>query len=195
MGLSYRVGSWVIRFLYCDGVNAGTTSLFTDIVGATQLAARIGDADWVSLLERHNSLVRAQLNMFGGQEMDTAGDGFFVVFGGMTSVSDALLAAVAIREAVRPLGLALRIALHTGDCYVLDNKCTGLAIHICARIVALAQPGEILVSQAVHDAAGSWFRFAGRGAHVLRGVPGEWMLYALDSLSDALITSSEPVAG
>lgn len=181
--------------MYCDGVNAGTTSLFTDIVDATQLAARIGDAAWVALLERHNSLVRAQLTKFGGQEMDTAGDGFFVVFGGTSGVSDALLAAVAIREAVRPLGLALRIALHTGDCYVLDNKCTGLAIHICARIVALAQPGEILVSQAVHDATGSSFRFAGRGAHVLRGVPGDWMLYALDSRSDARITSSKPVAG
>lgn len=108
--------------------------------------------------------------------MDTTGDGFFAVF---TDVSDALSAATAIRDAVRPLGLTLRLGLHTGDCYVVDQKCTGLAIHICARIVGLAEPGDVLVSQAVCDAAGAGFHFAERGTYALRGVPGEWRLSAL----------------
>ena len=157
-------------------VTAGTTSLFTDIVGATELAVRIGDAAWAELLERHHTVVRAQLNALGGREMDTSGDGFFAIF---ADVPDALSAATAIREAVRPLGLSLRLGLHTGDCHVADNKCTGLAIHICARIVALAEPNEVLVSQAVRDAAGPKFHFVERGTHALRGIPGEWKLYAL----------------
>ncbi len=157
-----------------------TTSLFTDIVGATELAVRIGDAAWAELLERHNAVVRAQLNAFGGREMDTAGDGFFAVFAG---VPDALSAATAIREVVRPLGPSLRVGLHTGDCFVVDDKCTGLAIHLGARIVALAEPDEVLVSQAVRDAAGPRFHFVGRGTHALRGIPGEWTLYALVNTS------------
>ena len=112
--------------------------------------------------------------------MDTSGDGFFAIFAG---VPDALSAATAIREAVRPLSLSLRLGLHTGDCHVADNKCTGLAIHICARIVALAEPNEVLVSQAVCDAAGPKFHFVDRGTHALRGIPGEWKLYALVSSS------------
>jgi len=157
-------------------VSAGTTSLFTDIVGSTELACRIGDAAWAELLEQHHAAVRAQLEAFEGREMDTAGDGFFAVFAG---VPNALSAAAAIRETVRPLGLTLRLGLHTGDCYVADDKCTGLAVHICARIVALAEPGEVLVSQVVSDAAGPGFQFADRGTHTLRGVPGEWRLSAL----------------
>jgi class 3 adenylate cyclase len=157
-------------------VSAGTTSLFTDIVGSTELAVRIGDRAWAELLERHHTAVRAQLAAFGGQEMDTAGDGFFAVF---KDVHAALSAATTIRDATRPLGLALRLGLHTGDCYVVDDKCTGLAIHICARIVALAEPGEVLVSRAVCDAAGSEFHFVERGSHALRGIPGEWKLFGL----------------
>ncbi|MGZ4393074.1 MAG: adenylate/guanylate cyclase domain-containing protein [Gaiellaceae bacterium] len=157
-------------------MNTDTTSLFTDIVGATDLAVRIGDAAWAELLERHNAIVRAPLNALGGREMDTAGDGFFAIF---TGVPDALSAATGIREAVRPLSISLRLGLHTGDCHVADNKCTGLAIHICARIVALAEPNEVLVSQAVYDAAGPKFHFVERGTHALRGIPGEWKLYAL----------------
>lgn len=153
-----------------------TTSLFTDIAGSTELAVRLGDAAWAELLERHNAAVRAQLEAFAGREMDTAGDGFFAIF---TDVRAALSAAAAIREALRPLGLAVRLGVHTGDCYVVDDKCTGLAIHICARIVALAAPGEVLVSQAVREAAEPGFDFVGRGTHELRGIPGEWSLSAL----------------
>lgn len=157
-----------------------TTSLFTDIVGSTELAVRIGDSAWAELLERHHVVVRAQLERFGGREMDTSGDGFFAVFG---DVDSALSAATAISEAVRTLGLVLRLGLHTGDCYVADDKCTGLAIHICARIVALAEPGEVLVSQAVRGAAGPGFHFVAHGTHSLRGIPGEWPLYGLASRS------------
>jgi len=156
-------------------VSAGTTSLFTDIVGSTELAWRIGDAAWAELLKQHHAAVRAQLETFAGREMDTAGDGFFAIF---ESVPAALSAAAAIREAVRQLGLTLRLGLHTGDCYVADDRCTGLAIHLCARIVALAEPGEVLVWQAVRD-AGAGFRFAERGSPELRGIPGEWKLFAL----------------
>jgi class 3 adenylate cyclase len=157
-------------------LGAGTTSLFTDIVASTERAAQIGDEAWAELLERHHAVVRAELEVFAGREMDTAGDGFFAVF---SEVPAALSAATAIREAVRSLHLALRLGLHTGDCYVANDKCTGLAIHICARIVALAEPDEVLVSQAVRDGAGPGFQFAGRGTHALRGIPGEWSLYAL----------------
>jgi class 3 adenylate cyclase len=150
--------------------------LFTDIVGSSELAARLGDRRWAELVERHNAAVRAQLGKFGGREMDTAGDGFFAVF---TSVEDGLLAARAIRGATRALEIALRIGLHTGDCYVADGKCTGLAIHICARIVGLAASGEVLVSQAVRDAAEPTFYFGDRGTHTLRGIPGQWPLSAL----------------
>jgi class 3 adenylate cyclase len=157
-------------------VGLGTTSLFTDIVGSTELAVRLGDSAWAELLERHNAAVRTQLEAYAGREMDTAGDGFFAIFSG---VPDALAAAITIRESVRPLGLVVRLGLHAGDCYVVDDKCTGLAIHICARIVALAEPGEVLVSQVVRDAARSGFQFAERGIHQLRGIPGEWRLFAL----------------
>jgi class 3 adenylate cyclase len=161
---------------YAVRLSAGTTSLFTDIAGSTELAARIGDAAWAELLERHHAAVRAQLEAFAGREMDTAGDGFFAIF---DDVRGALSAAAGIRAAVRALGLAVRFGVHTGDCYVVDDKCTGLAIHICARIVALAEPDEVLVSQAVRDAAGPGFDFVARGTHELRGIPGEWSLSAL----------------
>lgn len=154
----------------------GTTSLFTDIVGSTGLAAALGDLEWATLLEQHHAAVRRELERFGGLEMDTAGDGFFAVF---DSVEAALRAAPAILAAVRPLGLELRVGVHTGDCVVANGKCTGLAIHIGARIAALAGPGEVLVSQVARDQAGEGFGFAERGSHELRGIPGEWRLFAL----------------
>jgi class 3 adenylate cyclase len=157
-------------------LGGGTTSLFTDIVGSTELAVQIGDRAWAELLEQHHAAVRTQLDAFGGREMDTAGDGFFAVF---TDAPGALEAATAIQGALRPLGLAVRVGLHTGDCYVVDDKCTGLAIHICARIVSLAEPGEVLVSESVREEAGPRFAFVGRGTRALRGIPGEWRLFAL----------------
>lgn len=155
----------------------GTTSLFTDIVGSTEKAASLGDGRWAELLERHNSLVRAEIARFEGQEMDTSGDGFFVVF---REPAQALDAAAAIRASVAALGLEVRVGMHVGDCWIADNKCTGLAIHIGARIASLAKPSEILVSQALKSAVTD-YRFADRGETDLKGVPGRWHLYALQA--------------
>jgi class 3 adenylate cyclase len=154
----------------------GTTSLFTDIVGSTEKAVELGDELWAELLERHHAVVRAEIAGFGGQEMDNSGDGFFVVF---PDPGRAIEAAMRIRDAVDQLGVQVRIGIHVGDCWVADGKCTGLAIHIGARIAGLAQPDEILVSQAVCDAVGRTHRFADRGETSLKGVPGRWHLYAL----------------
>ena len=152
------------------------TSLFTDIVGSTQTAIALGDAAWADLLERHHALVRAEIRRFGGEEMDTSGDGFFVIF---SDPNSAIEAGQAIVDAVRPLGLAVRVGLHEGNCRVADGKCTGLAVHIGARIVALAAPGELLVSAALRSSAGSSYRFVDRGEHELKGIPGTWHLYAV----------------
>jgi class 3 adenylate cyclase len=153
-----------------------TTSLFTDIVGSTKLATALGDRGWAELLERHHAAVRVQIARFQGQEMDTSGDGFFIIFPGP---AQAIEAAGAIIDAVQPLGLTIRVGMHTGDCYVADGKCTGLAIHIAARIVDLAAPGEVLVSEPVRAKSVPGLDFLDRGVHTLRGVPGKWHLYAL----------------
>jgi class 3 adenylate cyclase len=155
---------------------AGTASLFTDIVGSTEKAVELGDGGWAELLERHHAAVRAEIARFGGQEMDTSGDGFFVVFAG---AAPAIEAAKSIRAAVHGLGLQVRIGVHVGDCWVADGKCTGLAIHIGARIADLAEPDEILVSQAVQALAAPGQRFVDRGETSLKGVPGSWHVYAL----------------
>ena len=152
--------------------------MFTDIVGSTELAVSLGDADWADLLERHHAAVRAQIARFQGQEMDTSGDGFFIIF---QRPAPAIDAARAIIEAVEPLGLTIRVGMHAGDCHVADGKCTGLAIHIGARILGLAAPGEVLVSEVVEATAGSEFHFLDRGLHRLKGVPGEWHLFAITS--------------
>jgi len=154
----------------------GTASVFTDIVGSTEKAAELGDGRWAELLERHNALVRTEVSRFDGQEMDTSGDGFFAVFG---EPADALDAAAGIRAAVDSLGLRIRIGIHIGDCWIADDKCTGLAVHIGARIAALAGPGEILVSQALKTAVEPDYSFTDRGETELKGVPGRWHLYAL----------------
>jgi class 3 adenylate cyclase len=153
-----------------------TTSLFTDIVGSTETAVALGDAAWADLLERHHAAVRAQIARFSGEEMDTSGDGFFVIF---PDPASAIGAGQAIAEAVRPLGLTVRVAIHHGDCYVADGKCTGLAIHIAARILALAEPGELLVSEPVVTHAPSDCQFTDRGTHTLKGIPGTWRLFAV----------------
>jgi class 3 adenylate cyclase len=152
------------------------SSLFTDIVGSTETAVALGDAAWAELLERHHEVVRAEIARFDGEEMDTSGDGFFAIF---REPADAVAAAFAVVEAVRELGLTLRVGVHTGDCYVADGKCSGLAIHIGARIAALAAPGEVLVSEAVADVVGPMYRVTARGVHELKGVPGSTRLFAL----------------
>jgi class 3 adenylate cyclase len=154
------------------------TVLFTDIVGATAMAAELGDRRWRELLERHNELVRAQLADFHGRELDTAGDGFFATFDGPAR---AIRCACAASEAVRQLGVELRAGLHTGECEVLDAKVSGIAVHIGARIAALAKPGEVLVSSTVKDlVAGSGIQFDDRGEHRLKGISEPWHLFRVD---------------
>jgi class 3 adenylate cyclase len=152
------------------------SSLFTDIVGSTEKAVALGDDAWAVLLERHHAAVREQIACFGGEEMDTSGDGFFVIF---PEPAAAIEAARGIIGAVEALGLSVRVGIHAGDCRVADGKCTGLAIHICARIVALASAGEVLVSDVVRATVSSTYRFVDRGTHQLKGIPGLWRLFAL----------------
>jgi class 3 adenylate cyclase len=151
------------------------TILFTDIVGSTELAARLGDAGWREVLLRHHAVVRRELARFKGVELDTAGDGFFATFDGPAR---AIAAATAIRDAVEQIGIGIRAGLHTGECEVHDGKVTGIAVSIGARIAALAQRGEVLVSSTVRDlVAGSGLRFEDAGEHELKGVPGAWMVF------------------
>ncbi|MEE9401889.1 MAG: adenylate/guanylate cyclase domain-containing protein, partial [Desulfobacteria bacterium] len=126
----------------------------------------------------HHRLVRSELNRFRGREVDTAGDGFFATFDGPAR---AIRSACAIQEAVARIGLTIRVGLHTGECEVMGDKIAGIAVHIGARIMANARPGEVLVSSTVKDlVAGSGLHFVDRGAHTLKGVPGEWCLFAVE---------------
>jgi pimeloyl-ACP methyl ester carboxylesterase len=152
------------------------TVLFTDIVGSTERATEVGDRRWRQLLERHHLLVRSQLNRFQGREVDTAGDGFFAAFDGPAR---AIRCARAIGEAVRELGLEIRAGLHTGECELVGEKISGVAVHTGARVAAHAEPGEVLVSSTVKDlVAGSGIEFEDRGEHELKGV-GAWRLYSV----------------
>jgi class 3 adenylate cyclase len=152
------------------------TVLFTDIVGSTDKMAELGDRGWRKLLDGHHTAVRRELSRFRGIEMDTAGDGFFARFDGPAR---AVRCAQAITDDVREFGIQLRAGLHTGECELADGKVAGIAVSIGARIAAAAKPGEVLVSSTVKDlVAGSGIAFEDRGTHELKGVPGEWRLYA-----------------
>jgi pimeloyl-ACP methyl ester carboxylesterase/class 3 adenylate cyclase len=160
------------------------TVLFTDIVGSTAKAAELGDRRWRELLEEHHALIRRQLVRFRGRELDTAGDGFFASFDGPAR---AIRCACSITEAVRELGLEVRAGLHTGECELLDGKAGGIAVHIGARVAKKASAGEVLVSSTVKDlVAGSGLAFQERGSAQLKGVPGEWRLYAVETDNGAL---------
>ena len=153
------------------------TVLFTDIVGSTSRAAEMGDRDWRALLDAHDAVVRAQLSRFRGREVSTAGDSFFATFDGPQR---AIRCAMQIRDALRPLSLEVRAGLHTGECEVRGDDVGGIAVHIGARVSALAGAGEILVSGTLRDlVVGSGLQFDDRGAHELRGVPGEWRLFGV----------------
>jgi class 3 adenylate cyclase len=146
-------------------------------VGSTGKAAELGDAGWRALVQRHHALVRGELARFRGEELDTAGDGFFAAFDGP---GRAIECALAIREAVRSLGLELRAGLHTGECERIDGKLGGIAVPTGARVAGLAGAGEVLVSQTVKDlVAGGGIAFEDRGEHELRGIPGTWRVYAV----------------
>jgi class 3 adenylate cyclase/esterase/lipase len=154
------------------------TVLFTDIVGSSEHAAALGDREWRKTLEQHHELVRRQLVRFRGREVDTAGDGFFASFDGPAR---AIKCACAISESVGELGLDVRAGLHTGECELVDGKVAGIAVHTGARVAARAQPGEVLVSSTVKDlVAGSEIQFADRGVAALKGIPGEWRLFAVE---------------
>jgi len=154
------------------------TVLFTDIVGSTEKAHALGDRAWRDLLDRHHAVVRRELERFRGREVDTAGDGFLTRF---DSPAAAIRCARTIREGVRGIGLEVRVGVHTGECEVMGEKIGGIAVHIGARVAAEAAPGEVLVSSTVKDlVAGSDLRFTDRGTHTLKGVPGEWRLFAVE---------------
>ncbi len=151
------------------------TVLFTDIVGSTELQASLGDRAWKELMDRHHAAVRDLLERFRGLEQDTAGDGFYVRFDGPAR---AIRCAEEIVIAVRALGIEVRAGLHTGECELVDGKCSGLSVSIGARVMANAGPSEVLVSQTVKDlTAGSGLRFEDAGEHELKGVPDRWRLY------------------
>jgi class 3 adenylate cyclase/pimeloyl-ACP methyl ester carboxylesterase len=151
------------------------TVMFTDIVGSTERAAALGDRGWRDLLQEHHILVRRELARFRGQELDTAGDGFFAIFDGPAR---AISCARSIVSAVGQLDLTVRAGVHTGECELQNGKVTGIAVNIGARVAAAAGPGEVLVSGTVKDlVAGSGIEFEERGVHELKGVPGEWRLY------------------
>jgi class 3 adenylate cyclase/pimeloyl-ACP methyl ester carboxylesterase len=156
------------------------TVLFTDIVDATARASELGDRAWRELLVKHNELIRSQLGLFRGKEIDTTGDGFFATFDGPAR---AIRCACAIRDRVRDIGLRVRIGLHTGECELVDGKVGGIAVHIGARVASLAQPDEVLISRTVKDlVAGSGIALDDRGEHALKGVPGEWHLYSVTAV-------------
>jgi class 3 adenylate cyclase len=153
------------------------TVLFTDIVDSTRRAAEMGDRDWHALLDAHDAIVRVQLNRFRGREVNTSGDGFLAMFDGPQR---AIRCAMSIRDTVQALGIQVRAGLHTGECEVRGDDIGGIAVHIGARVSALAGPNDVLVSSTLRDLViGSGLEFEERGAHKLKGVPGEWRLFAV----------------
>jgi class 3 adenylate cyclase/pimeloyl-ACP methyl ester carboxylesterase len=155
------------------------TVLFTDIVDSTRRAAEMGDRDWHALLDAHDAVVRSQLARFRGREVNTSGDGFLAMFDGPQR---AIRCAMAIRDAVQALGIEVRAGLHTGECEVRGDDIGGLAVHIGARVSALAGPNDVLVSSTLRDLViGSGLEFEERGTHQLKGVPGEWRVFAVAS--------------
>jgi class 3 adenylate cyclase len=175
------------RLIQGDGAAQGDlvreirTVLFTDIVGSTELAAKIGDRAWRELSARHHTVVRGAIERFGGCEIDTAGDGFFVTF---DSPVRAVTCCSQMIKGVAAFGITLRAGLHTGECEVFAGRLSGIAVHVGARISALASPGAILASSTVKDLmVGSGIGFHDRGTQTLRGVPGEWRLFEVDAES------------
>ena len=156
-----------------------STIMFTDIVDSTRQAAHSGDSEWRALLERHNDITRSELEHFGGREIKQTGDGFLSAF---DSPTRAIRCATAICRAMPSIGLQVRAGVHSGECEVIGDDLAGIAVHIGARIGAAAGPNEVLVSQTAKDAVtGSDISFDERGAHDLKGVPGQWQLYVVVS--------------
>ncbi|MGH8986377.1 MAG: adenylate/guanylate cyclase domain-containing protein [Acidimicrobiia bacterium] len=155
------------------------TIVFTDIVGSTERAATMGDRRWRELLDAHDTAIRQALSRFRGEEVNTTGDGFLAAFDGP---GRAIQCAQAMAQAARGLGLEVRAGLHTGECELRGDNLAGIAVHIGARVSALAGPGEVLVTSTVRDlVAGSGIAFDDRGQQTLKGVPGEWQLLAVEA--------------
>jgi class 3 adenylate cyclase len=153
------------------------TVLFTDIVDSTRRAAQMGDRDWRALLDAHDAIVRAQIARFRGREVKTSGDGFLATFDGPQR---AIRCAMAIRDAVHALDIEIRAGLHTGEVEIRGDDIGGIAVHIGARVSALAGANDVLVSSTLKDLViGSGLEFDDRGTHQLKGVPGDWHLYAV----------------
>ena len=152
------------------------TVMFVDVVGSTERAAALGDKRWRGLLESYYTAVRRELQRFRGREIKTIGDGFLATFDGPAR---AIRSAQAMVAGVKDLGLEIRTGLHTGECELMGDDVGGIAVHIGSRIASAAAPGEVLVSSTVKDlVAGSGIEFVDHGAHTLKGVPGEWRLFA-----------------
>jgi class 3 adenylate cyclase len=179
-----RILATIEEFVTGNRVSIGgerclATLLFVDIVGSTQRAATMGDAAWRDILDRYYASVQRELGVFGGAEVDRAGDGFFARFDGPTR---AIRCARSITTVARQLGFEVRSGLHAGEVEVVDGTVRGIAVHIAARIVSCADGGEVLVSHTVKDLiAGSGIGLRDAGVHSLRGVPGEWRLFAVES--------------
>jgi class 3 adenylate cyclase len=153
------------------------TVMFTDMVGSTERAAELGDSRWHELLSEYYAAVRKELSVFRGREINTAGDGLLATFDGPAR---AIRCACSVRERLRPLGLQVRTGLHTGECELIGDDVGGIAVHIGARVAAIAAPDEVVVSSTVKDlVAGSKLQFVDRGAHSLKGVPGQWRLFVV----------------
>lgn len=160
----------------CSPDRVLATVLFTDVVDSTRHAAELGDRNWLELLERHDDLTRTQIVRFGGRVVRHTGDGAVAIFNGP---SRAVQSAAALSECIAELGIGIRCGLHTGECELRGNDIGGIAVHTGARIAALAHAGEVLVSNTVKDLVnGSGIAFHDRGIHELKGVPGEWRLFA-----------------
>jgi len=154
------------------------TVLFTDIVGSTEKAAALGDSRWHNLLDKHHATIRSNLARFRGHEVKMTGDGILATFDGPAR---GVRCAYAIAEEIKPLGIEVRAGLHTGECEMIGDDVGGIAVHIGARIASLAGASEVLVSSTVKDlVAGSGLRFGDRGSQSLKGVPGEWHIYAVE---------------
>jgi class 3 adenylate cyclase len=172
--LDARTGPWSGS----QGERVLTTVLFTDIAGATERLVAMGDRHWREVLVQHKVLVRRVLTHYGGHEVDTVGDSFFATF---DSPASAVRCACAIREAVKELGIEVKIGVHAGEVEHEGEDLFGITVHIGSRVTNLAGPGEVLVSSTVRDLmAGSGITFTDWGTHILRGIPGEWRLFTPD---------------
>ncbi|MGH9363265.1 MAG: adenylate/guanylate cyclase domain-containing protein, partial [Thermoanaerobaculia bacterium] len=163
--------------LYAEPVRMLATVLFTDIVGSTERAAEVGDRRWADLLRNYRGVVRAELSRYQGREVDAAGDGFLATFDG---AGRAIRCALSITSAVKRLGLEARSGLHAGEIELMGDRVSGIVVHTGARVAAQADPGSVFVTATVRElVAGGGVAFEDRGTHALKGLPGEWRLFAV----------------